>query len=472
MQAKRSSPQSRKRARAKAKKPARSSPSSTALIKPDILSIPEAIEKVLILGDLSSLEPQQRVDYYKRVCNSLGVNPLTMPFSYILFREFDGAPAKLSLYANKSCTEQLRKIHGVSVIPPMRRTKNGDIITVEVDVRDRTGRTDTASGSVPTYKIKDGKRIDFTGKDLCNADMKCETKAKRRATLSISGLAFLDESELDTMQVVGGVTPDGRIFRYAEEPSQEPRQLSETVAHGHPAGSEKAKQAEATLARVEAEDRALREAKTVLPKASVPQEQPKASVGAPVRGDMPILEAEAVGPDRFRIIGDVDPVLPMLQKWCKWEDFWYCDLLTLQKMQGIQERMKFQLKVIPNTKPTSNPSKSSGKESPAKPELVKGVIDRVFTTTTANKAPMRQVTILLPDKKKPTYGCFDKALFDYLDKAKGAIEAYVTTSGKYQNLVGLKRIVTTEGVKEFDADGKTLCVQNSSREAGQKTLYP
>src|ERR1700676_4843575 len=144
MQAKRSSQQSRKRARA-AEKRAKSNRSSTAIVKPDILSIPEAIEKVLILGDLSSLQPQERVDYYKRVCNSLGLNPLTMPFSYILFREFDGAPAKLSLYANKSCTEQLRKIHGVSVVPPMRRTKDGNIITVEVDVRDRTGRTDTAS---------------------------------------------------------------------------------------------------------------------------------------------------------------------------------------------------------------------------------------------------------------------------------------------------------------------------------------
>jgi hypothetical protein len=191
--------------------------------------------------------------------------------------------------------------------------------------------------------------------------------------------------------------------------------------------------------------------------------------------DLPKLEAETVGPDDFIIRGNIESVFPMIERLCRWkpDNWWHADLVALQKMQGIQERMKFQLKVIPNTKPTSNPSKSSGgKEPPAKPELVKGVIDRVFTTTTANKAPMRQVTILLPDKKKPTYGCFDKALFDYLDKAKGAIEAYVTTSGKYQNLVGLKRIVTTEGVKEFDADGKTLCVQNSSREAGQKTLYP
>jgi len=174
--------------------------------------VPEAIEKVLILGDLSSLSPTDRIDYYNRVCRSLALNPLTMPFSYILFREASGGPAKLSLYANKSCTEQLRKIHGVSIIPPFRKTIHDSIVTVEVDARDKTGRTDTASGSVPLWTIKDGKRVELEGRDLCNADMKCETKAKRRVTLSICGLAFLDESELDTMEVLGGVTREGRIY--------------------------------------------------------------------------------------------------------------------------------------------------------------------------------------------------------------------------------------------------------------------
>ena len=67
---------------------------------------------------------------------------------------------------------------------------------------------------------------------------------------------------------------------------------------------------------------------------------------------------------------------------------------------------------------------------------------------------MRQVTILV-DGKKPTFGCFQKELFDYLDKGKGAIEAWTTASGKYFNLVGLKRIVTLKGLIDFDEDGKT-----------------
>jgi hypothetical protein len=205
------------------------SASSTAIVPQRILSVPEAIEKVLILGDLSSLTPSDRIDYYNRVCRSLGLNPLLQPFSYILFRQSDGGPAKLSLYANKSCTEQLRKIHGVSIIPPFRKTIRDGIVTVEVDARDKTGRTDTASGSVPLFKYKDGKNIDLTGTDLCNADMKCETKAKRRVTLSICGLAFLDESELDTMDIVGGVTREGRIY-YHEGQEPDSRQGSREAA--------------------------------------------------------------------------------------------------------------------------------------------------------------------------------------------------------------------------------------------------
>jgi hypothetical protein len=71
----------------------------------------------------------------------------------------------------------------------------------------------------------------------------------------------------------------------------------------------------------------------------------------------------------------------------------------------------------------------------------------------------------MPDKKKPTFGCFQAKLFAYLDAAKGAIEALTTVNGKYLNLVGLKRIVTTKGVVDFDEDGITPVIQRN-REAG------
>src|SRR5215475_2963601 len=70
---------------------------------------PETIEKVLIHGDLSALTPEERLHYYKSVCESLGLNPLFEPFDYIVLDRM------LVLYARKDCTEQLRKIHGVSI---------------------------------------------------------------------------------------------------------------------------------------------------------------------------------------------------------------------------------------------------------------------------------------------------------------------------------------------------------------------
>jgi hypothetical protein len=194
----------------------KSGANSRVIVKHELPTVVEAVERVLIQGDLSPLTSEQRVQYYKAVCGSLNLNPLTSPFTYILFRE-PGGGEKLQLYANKSCAEQLRRLHGVSVVSSRKEIADS-ICVYEVDVRDRTGRTDSAAGAVPLYKFKDGKRIDFTGVEWCNAIMKSHTKAKRRATLSICGLAFLDESELDGVQAVGGVTPQGRIYRY-EEPT-------------------------------------------------------------------------------------------------------------------------------------------------------------------------------------------------------------------------------------------------------------
>ena len=58
-----------------------------------------ALEKVLIQGDLSQLSESDRIGYYSRVCDSLGLNPLTQPFAYIRLN------GKLKLYALREATE-------------------------------------------------------------------------------------------------------------------------------------------------------------------------------------------------------------------------------------------------------------------------------------------------------------------------------------------------------------------------------
>jgi len=142
-----------------------------------------AIEQVIVSGDLSRLNPEQRVTYVRQVCESLGLNASTQPFQYIVLN------GKLTLYATRSASEQLRKIHGVTIFPLERTLMNeAGLYQVVARGRDNTGREDESSGVVNIAGLK--------GENLANAMLKCETKAKRRLTLSICGLGFLDETEV------------------------------------------------------------------------------------------------------------------------------------------------------------------------------------------------------------------------------------------------------------------------------------
>ena len=160
------------------------------------------VEKVLIGGDLAQLTPDQRLNYYNTLCQSLGLNALTQPFQYIVLN------GKLQLYAKKDCTEQLRKIHGVSISKIDPKTI-GDLVVVVADAADRDGRVDSSTGAVAVKGLekKDNKgnwySYDLKGEDLANAMMKAETKAKRRVTLSICGLGMLDETEVQTLREQG-----------------------------------------------------------------------------------------------------------------------------------------------------------------------------------------------------------------------------------------------------------------------------
>ncbi|MEI6916643.1 MAG: hypothetical protein WCL39_16020, partial [Armatimonadota bacterium] len=78
------------------------------------------LERVLLSGDLAKLTPADRVDYYRCVCESIGLNPLTRPFEYILLNN------KLTLYARKDATDQLRDIHKVS-ITKMETSQDGEL---------------------------------------------------------------------------------------------------------------------------------------------------------------------------------------------------------------------------------------------------------------------------------------------------------------------------------------------------------
>lgn len=141
-------------------------------------------ELALVKGDLSKLSDVERASYVKNLCESLGLNMLTKPFEYIVLN------GKLTLYANKSATDQLRQIRKVS-ITKTEVAQVGDIYMVTAYAATPDGRTDCDTGAL---NIKN-----LGGDNLANAIMKAITKAKRRVTLSICGLGMLDESELETI---------------------------------------------------------------------------------------------------------------------------------------------------------------------------------------------------------------------------------------------------------------------------------
>ncbi|HEG3231150.1 TPA: hypothetical protein SCZ06_000234 [Campylobacter coli] len=141
-------------------------------------------ELALVKGDLSKLSDVERASYVKNLCESLGLNMLTKPFEYIVLN------GKLTLYANKSATDQLRQIRKVS-ITKTEVAQVGDIYMVTAYAATPDGRTDCDTGAL---NIKN-----LGGDNLANAIMKAITKAKRRVTLSICGLGMLDENELETI---------------------------------------------------------------------------------------------------------------------------------------------------------------------------------------------------------------------------------------------------------------------------------
>lgn len=144
----------------------------------------DRIEALLASGDISKMSQDERLAYYKALCEATGLNPLLAPFEYMVLK------GKTTLYAKKSATESLRARHGISLTIVSREIVNGVyVVTARATMPD--GRQDESIGSVFIDAAK--------GDDLANALMKAETKSKRRVTLSICGLGLLDETELATI---------------------------------------------------------------------------------------------------------------------------------------------------------------------------------------------------------------------------------------------------------------------------------
>jgi len=146
----------------------------------------KVLDKVIELnGDLTNLNDRERKIYYYHMCDKIGLDPETRPFGYF---NLDG---KVILYATKSCSDQLRYKYSIS-------TKNleiyfhNNIVYCKATIVDKEGREETAIGA---EILENDAKLNVADKI-----MKAETKAKRRATLSMLAIGMLDETEIYSIQ--------------------------------------------------------------------------------------------------------------------------------------------------------------------------------------------------------------------------------------------------------------------------------
>lgn len=132
---------------------------------------------------LASLTDEQRARYYLEVCAYVGLNPITRPFEYVYLK------GRLVLYATRTAADQLRANHQIS-IDVISNVIEGDCAVVQVRGLMPDGRSDEDYGIV-TVKGLSSEAAAF-------ARLHAVTKAKRRVTLALCGLGWLDEGEMAT----------------------------------------------------------------------------------------------------------------------------------------------------------------------------------------------------------------------------------------------------------------------------------
>lgn len=175
------------------------------------------LEQVVVYGDLARLTPAQRVTYYRKVCETLGLNPFTKPFMYITLN------GKLTLYPTRDATDQLRKLNSISISGTEHHLDvETHIYSVVASGQDRHGRLDQALGAVSIEGLR--------GENLANAYMKAETKAKRRLTLSLAGLGMLDEDEVAATDAVAVAVDDNGNLPATEAGRTVTAQLTDHLA--------------------------------------------------------------------------------------------------------------------------------------------------------------------------------------------------------------------------------------------------
>lgn len=155
----------------------------------------KSMAALVLSGDLSKLDAKQKMQVYVSRCEALGLNWRAQPYDYLKLS------GKEVLYLSARGVAQLKKRDNISCKILERRAfedAGANIYFVAARAEAADGRFEEASAEVV---------ITGSALDRCNLRMKCETKAKSRATKMLGGEAAIDESEIDA--IPGAVKVDG-----------------------------------------------------------------------------------------------------------------------------------------------------------------------------------------------------------------------------------------------------------------------
>jgi len=151
-------------------------------------ALPAAAVKASMAGNWDKVSEDDRMRFIKHMCDSLEIPLVLNPFRFISMR------GKTVLYATAEAAFSLARKNKLT-IQIMEEHYDTDSMIKTVRVR----------ATFPNGQFTDdvGKLFmgGITSQDRANAEMKCITKAKRRAILSSLGLSILeDDSPVDGLQ--------------------------------------------------------------------------------------------------------------------------------------------------------------------------------------------------------------------------------------------------------------------------------
>lgn len=182
-------------------------------------------ESLVLRGDISAMNPEDKAAYYVATCNALGLNAASQPFAMLRLN------GKEVMYPTRTATDQLAAIHRLSreiIDGPRVDDRFGEKVGFcACRVTHPNGRIEVSIATLP-----------LAG-DKSMLPMKLETKAKRRATLSILGLGMLDETEIESIpasEKAASVGVDmGRVRALVSQGFTDARSYDEHEAEASPA---------------------------------------------------------------------------------------------------------------------------------------------------------------------------------------------------------------------------------------------